>query len=452
MNPDSDTIAALSTPPGESAIAVVRASGPLCSEIARGAFRLGADPRPRFSARGTYRSLSGAVLDEAMFVFFRGPSSYTGEDMLEVGCHGNPFIVQRVLEDMFARGARAASHGEFTRRAFENGKLDLSQAEAVMLMVAARSEKSLEAARRQLGGELSKRINSMCDALVLALAHIEAHIDFSEEDLPPESYDEPVRLLEVVVRDAARLAESSRYGAVLRDGLNVSIIGEPNVGKSSLMNRLLGRERAIVSPSAGTTRDFIVERASIGGCCVNLADTAGLRESPDEIEREGVRRAVEMAREADLKLFVVDSSSPSDGAAVLALPGIDPADTIIVLNKCDLPRALPAGAFSGFETAEVSCLEDTGVGRLRGLISDFISKRAIASSFDDVLVSARHSSLVSEALASARSALEMIGRGAPAELVSSDVRAALESLGEIVGRGDREEVLDRIFSTFCIGK
>ena len=446
-----DTIAALSTPAGESAIAAIRLSGGMCLSLARGCFGK-TDIAPRRSIRADYVSKSGSVLDDALFVFYKAPHSYTGEDMLEIYTHGNPYIIQTILEDLFSRGARAAAHGEFTRRAFESGRLDLSQAEAVALMISARSEKSLAAARKQLGGELSKRINSMCDTLVEALAYMEAYIDFSDEDLPPESFAKPRELLLNFIKGAEKLASTSRYGAVLRDGLNVAILGEPNVGKSSLMNSMLGRDRAIVSPAAGTTRDFIVERANIGGYCVNLTDTAGLRNSADEIESEGIRRALEIAKDSDLKLVVLDLSEDSSGVEELLKGIVSPGDTIIVLNKADKPRALQEGVFGGFEKVGVSCLKDEGVGELKKRIAGFIEKNSITSSFDDILVSARHSSLVADAIGFAKEACGKIEKSAPSELVASDVRAALESLGEIVGRGDREEVLDKIFSTFCIGK
>ncbi len=445
------TIAALSTPNGSSAIAAIRLSGDMCFEIAKSCFRK-KDVTPRLTTHSDYISLDGKILDDALFTFFKAPNSYTGEDMLEIYTHGNPYIVQTILEDLFARGVRAATHGEFTRRAFENQKLDLSQAEAVALMIAARSEKSLQAARKQLGGELSKRINSMCDTLIEALAYMEAYIDFSDEDLPPESFSKPKSLLEKFVNDAERLVSTSRYGAVLRDGLNVSIIGEPNVGKSSLMNCILGRNRAIVSSTAGTTRDFIVERFSIGGYCVNLTDTAGLRNAGDEIEIEGIRRALEIAKDADLKLIVLDVSQKFDGVFEIAKDFISPENTIVVLNKTDKPRAQNENYFDGFTTVEISCLEEKGIGKLKEEILNFISKNAITSSFDDILVSARHSSLVRGALDAAKSAIAQIDLASPSELVSSDIRASLDDLGEIVGRGDREEVLSKIFSTFCIGK
>lgn len=447
----SDTIAALSTPSGESAIAAVRLSGGMCLETAKSCFGK-TEISPRVASHSSYVSKDGKILDDVVFVFFKAPNSYTGEDMLEIYTHGNPYIVQTVLEDLFARGIRAAAHGEFTRRAFENRKFDLSQAEAVALMISARSEKSLEAARKQLGGELSKRISSMCDALIEALAYMEAYIDFSDEDLPAESFSKPKELLEKFICDASRLVSTSRYGAVLRDGLNVSIIGEPNAGKSSLMNCVLGRNRAIVSSAAGTTRDFIVERLSIGGYCVNLADTAGLRTSGDEIESEGIRRALEVAKDSDLKLLVLDVSENFGGVFEMAKDFINPGDTIVVLNKIDKPRARNADFFKDFVSVEVSCLEESGIENLKGKILEFIAKNSITSSFDDILVSARHSSLVSESLENAKSAVEKIGSSAPSELAASDIRAALDCLGEIVGRGDREEVLSKIFSTFCIGK
>ena len=448
----SDTIAALSSAHGESAVAVVRLSGPGCREIAASCFARESAPEPRRMTRAKYSALGGEVLDDVMFAFFAAPASYTGEDMLEIFCHGNPFIVQTVLEDLFERGARAASHGEFTRRAFENRKLDLSQAEAVSLMIAARSRHSLDAARRQLEGELSRRINSICDSLVAALAHIEAHIDFADEDLPPESYAEPLALLKGAEADARRLLSTCRYGAVVRDGLNVSITGSPNVGKSSLLNALLGRDRAIVSSRAGTTRDFIVERAVIGGYCVNLTDTAGVRESLDEIESEGIRRAISSAEAADIRLLVVDASSGGPPCSGLLASSLDPKNTIVVLNKSDLPVRCDLSSFGGFRKVSVSCLREEGLEDLKAAMLETVESGGITPAFDDILVSARHGELVRVACLAAGRAADGIEAGVPAELCASEIRLALESLGEIVGRGDNEEVLDKIFSTFCIGK
>ena len=448
----SDTIAALSSAHGESAIAAIRLSGPESFTIARECFSLKDVPQPRRMARASYKSQDGEILDDVMFVCFKAPASYTGEDMLEIFCHGNPYIIQTILEDLFLRGVRAASHGEFTRRAFESGKLDLSQAEAVSLMIAARSRHSLDAARRQLDGELSKRINSICDRLVTALAHIEAHIDFSDDDLPAESYAEPLALLRSAEADARKLLSTSRYGAVVRDGLNIAIIGRPNAGKSSLLNALAGRDRAIVSAQAGTTRDVIVERAVMGGYCVNLTDTAGIRESSDEIESEGIRRAIANAADADLRLLVVDSSDAEFSDAEFAKASLDCKNTIVVLNKCDLENKTDLRAFKDFRQVRVSCLSEEGIGELRSAILETVDASGITPSFDDILVSARHSDLVRISADAAACAISNIEKALPSELSASEIRMALESLGEIVGRGDKEEVLDKIFSTFCIGK
>ncbi|MBO6102637.1 MAG: GTP-binding protein, partial [Opitutales bacterium] len=319
-------------------------------------------------------------------------------------------------------------------------------------MISSRIAKSLEAARRQLGGELSKRGNKMCDTLVEALARTEAYIDFSDEDLPPQSLDFSKSLLEKFCAEAERLASTSRYGAVLRDGFNVSIIGEPNAGKSSLLNGLLGRRRAIVSDVAGTTRDFIAERIELDGWIVNLTDTAGIRNSSDDIEREGISSALSLAKDADLKLLVVDVSRPNPEIFDLAKDCLDSKNTILVLNKIDLPRCKGLPLPRGFKTVEISCLKETGLEDLKRVVSEFIRENSINSSFDDILVSARHMELVDSAIRAAREAAEKISRAQPMELIASDIRAALDSVGEIVGRLDREEVLDKIFSTFCVGK
>lgn len=448
----SDTIAAISTPAGESAIASVRLSGPECAEIARAVFGAPEIPARRVNY-GLYRDLSGAAVDDAVFCLYMAPASYTGEDMLEIFPHGNPFILRKILEDLSRRGARLAEPGEFTRRAFLNDKMDLSQAEAVARVIGARSDAALSAARRQLGGEIGRRIGELSSRVLDMKALVEAYIDFPDEDLPAEDTARLAAEAEAVCGEMSRLADTSKCDALLHDGVKVAIAGAPNAGKSSLMNALLGRNRAIVSPCAGTTRDFIDDRIMLGEFSAVLTDTAGLRSGGGEIENEGMRRACEKVAECDLCLLVADSAAgvPELSEGVFA----DGKKCILVLNKCDLPDSAPerfSQMAEGIETVKVSCATLAGIGELKDKMRDFIRSRLSASALDDVTVGARHAEALGRAVASLGGARDKIVSSAPAELAASDLSEALSALGEIVGKTDCEDVLDRIFSKFCIGK
>ena len=447
----STTIVAPATPTGESAIAVVRLSGPECGRIAKEVF--GKLPEPRKSVFAHYRDVDGNTIDECTFIFFKGPASYTGEDSLEISTHGNPFIVKAVLDDLCRRGAVLADHGEFTRMAFLNNKMDLSQAEAVSLAIGARSKKALKAAQKQLSGELGRRINEMSARLLDALALAEAYIDFPEEELPEEDIGLFENSLYQTLGQIQSLVETAKITPLVHGGIDIVIAGAPNAGKSSLLNALLGDERAIVSDIAGTTRDFIRERTAFGDYAVNLTDTAGLRRGADAIESEGIRRAMKKISGADICLMVVDAAAPSaeslEGACKLS-----PNISIIVLNKCDAAGQTSdiEKKFQGFCLCKVSCLKREGIDELKSAVIELIKKFHITASADDILVSARHASALSKAAEFINQALENSKMRAPAEITASDLRSALESLGEIVGKVDNEEVLDRIFSKFCIGK
>jgi tRNA modification GTPase len=450
MSAPSDTIAALATPVGTSAIAVVRASGPLCAELARGIF--GVSPPPRVATHGDYRDVRGGLVDDVLGTFFAGPNSFTGEDTLEISCHGNPFIAQKILEDLLARGCRPAEAGEFTKRAFLNGRMDLSQAEAVMDLIHARSERALAAANQQLRGALGRQMEGLISQLVSILAVVEAYIDFPEEDLPAENRQELLGQLERLQAATARLLATSHYGTMLRDGIKTVILGEPNAGKSSLLNRLVGRERALVSPEPGTTRDYLEERIVVGPHALRLIDTAGLNATPSPLERRGMDKTLEQAAQADLFLWVLDRTRPLPALPSSAAGQLTPANTLVVLNKADLAVAVAAAAPAGYRQVAVSALTGAGFDELRAQVVRLADAFQVGVGEDLVAINARHA----HALAEARQCLDDAAgklRGADAtELVASDLRGALDAFGRISGKVDNEQVLDRLFATFCIGK
>jgi tRNA modification GTPase len=443
-----DTIAALATPVGTSAIAVLRVSGPDTKGIA--AAILGKSPLPRSVRRADYRDAAGVLIDDVLLTFFSAPRSYTGEDSLEISSHGSPYVAQRILEDLFARGCRPAEPGEFTLRAFLNGRMDLSQAEAVMDLIHARSERALAVANQQLRGALGARMRELIDAVLGALARIEAYIDFPEEDLPSEDRATVVAALDEIDRGTERLLATSHYGELLREGIKTVLIGEPNAGKSSLLNRLLGRERAIVSAEPGTTRDFIEESFIVGAHRLRLTDTAGLNPAPGAIERLGIDKTAERLREADLVLWVVDATKPRPALPSDLAACIDRENTIVVLNKSDLlPAAEPAVDASG---VRVSALTGAGISQLVALIERKADVLQPAVGDEVVAINARHARSLTharECLAAARAKLIADG---PVELLASDLRGVLDALGEISGKIDNEKMLDQLFATFCIGK
>ena len=451
MSRSATTIAALATPVGTAAIAVVRVSGPDTEILAREI--LGGAPPPRVATHADYRDRQGGLLDDVLVTYYAGPKSYTGEDSLEVSCHGNPFIAQKILEDLFARGCLPAGPGEFTQRAFLNGRMDLSQAEAVMDLIHARSERALAAANQQLRGSLGRRMTALIDRLLGVLARIEAYIDFPDEDLPAEDRALVLREIVELSEQTDRLIATSHYGAVLRDGMKTVIVGPPNVGKSSLLNRLLGRERALVSSEPGTTRDFIEERIILGPYSLRLIDTAGLNPEPAPLEKLGMEKTNECIADADLLLIVLDACDASQGISEEYLGISRRCKFLIIFNKSDLcnPVSVP---INGAYSKAVAVSATTGAG-IEQLIQEIV---AVADTFrtetgeDSVAINARHDRSLATAWEALRRAKNNVSAHGPAELLASDLRTVLSAYGEITGTVDNELMLDRLFTTFCIGK
>jgi len=442
-----DTIAAISTPVGEGGLAVLRISGPDSSRILDHVFRRskGGNLVPRVATFGQI-VFGENVVDEVLATTFLNPSSYTGEDMVEISCHGGIFLAAHILEIVLRAGARAAEPGEFTHRAFLNGKLDLTRAEAVMDLIRARTPLALRAAAEQLQGRLGHAVSELRVDILAALAHIEAWIDFPEEGISPAVGAELRAQLAQCQSQIVRLLATAGEGRLLREGVRVAIAGKPNAGKSSLLNCLLGMDRAIVSPVPGTTRDTIEESICLRGILFRFTDTAGLRESEDPVERAGVERAQAALDKADLVLHVVDISA---GHSPMPLPGISRENQILIANKYDL---VPMGTPTPDGAIAICARDGTGLDNLVGELLARTSTAHLTTAPSLVAVNARHHVLLEKALAALVEADALIAGSEAAELIALEVREALDAVGQIIGATNTEEILGEIFSKFCIGK
>jgi tRNA modification GTPase len=456
-----DTIAAIATPPGIGGVGLIRVSGPCAEGIARRLFR--PLPPADFISHRLYHGKivspdKGDMLDEVLIGFLKGPHSYTGEDTLEINCHGGPFILGTVLEEVLRAGARPAERGEFTKRAFLNGRLDLSQAEAVLEIITAQTRPGLAAAVNRLQGKLSMQIEAIRGEIIDLLAGIEAAIDFSEDDgVETTAGDAFSRIQETVERIAA-LAATYRRGRIYREGVGVVIAGRPNVGKSSLLNRLLGEKRAIVTSIPGTTRDFIEETVDLGGVPVRLTDTAGLRPPENVIEKAGIELVWERLETADAVLLLFDGSTAltEDDRELLAKMASKPL--LAVINKSDLPTRLEEETLRGLlregtpPPVRISAKHGDGIDRLTAMLRDWVLATP-AEELPDAMIAHLHQKTALEKAASRLVvAREGLAGGLHAEFIALEIREALDAIGEITGRTTPDEILDRIFANFCIGK
>lgn len=438
------TIAAIASPPGTGAVSLIRISGPAAITIAD----LATDGRvssqaPRGARLCHVRDASGETLDDGLLTVFPAPRSFTGENCVEFTGHGGILVTREVLARFIECGATPAQPGEFSRRAFLNGKLDLTQAEGIMDLISAQTRLSMRAARSQLEGKLGKQTTAARDSLLAALAHLEAWIDFPEEDIDPATGKQLRSQVEAVLATVESLLATADQGRILREGVRTVIYGEPNVGKSSLLNHLLGFERAIVSNIAGTTRDTIEETINLNGIPLRLVDTAGVRTAADTIEAEGIQRTVRQIESADLLLEITDASQPKHPD--LEVPGSDAAH-LLLLNKSDLGEH---PSWAGVAGIRLSCETGDGFDALTETIHRTLDFSEVDWGEHAVAINARHQASLEQARQSLAAAIPMLDQP---EFAAIDLREALDALGEIPGRTDTEDLLGVIFSSFCIGK
>lgn len=453
-----DTIAAIATPLGEGGLAVIRLSGADALAVADKCFVPVGKTSAKASAAASHTihyghiERAGKVVDEVLVAVMRAPRTFTREHVVEISCHGGLLVAKTILDLLLENGARLAEPGEFTKRAFLNGRIDLAQAEAVADLIHARTELALSAANEQLAGKLSQRIEQLRDDLVKTLAHIEAHIDFPDEDIAPDTKDLLTQRLERAVEFMDTLLRTASEGQILRRGVRAAIIGRPNAGKSSLLNQLLGHNRAIVSATPGTTRDTIEETANIRGLPVVFIDTAGLRDAGDEIEAEGIRRSRESLAKAELILHVLDSGEPLATSDEALLREFEGKKRIVVCNKSDQSAKLNLPEEWRALAVPVSCATGAGLESLKDAIKECLWSGEIKAEMLQVMINSRHQEALKRARESVLRTLDALRSGLTLELPAMELRIAANAVGEIVGKTSTEDLLDSIFSQFCIGK
>jgi tRNA modification GTPase len=450
-----ETIVAISTPLGRSGVGVVRLSGAAALSITRKNFKPNSARSTlehRQATVGAWEWPAGECLDEVVVTFFQAPQSYTGEDVVEISGHGNPLILGRILESACSAGARLATPGEFTLRAVAHGKMDLIQAEAVREFIDAQTGQQARTALRQMEGALSRRIRPVKDHLVDVIAHLEAGIDFAEDDVDVPENSSIVADIAPLAQALQNLQETFSYGKMLVEGVRVAILGKPNVGKSSLFNRLLASERAIVTDIPGTTRDVLSETVSLEGVPLRFSDTAGVREALDRVESIGVSRTFETLADADLALVVLDGSEKLDQDDRRVMAKAEAVRHVVIINKKDLPQVLDVGSLNGAPKVHLSATTGEGLDELWSAIRNFLGNQQTDLSDDSVLTNARQNEAILKSIAAMHKACEALAKKVPHEMVLLDLYQALAALDELTGEVVTDDILDRIFSTFCIGK
>ncbi len=455
-----ETIAAIATAPGEGGIGIVRISGEDANRILEKIFTQSqgkAEFRPRQMHYGFIRdNFSGELIDEVMAVYFKAPLSYTAEDVVEIQCHGSMVSLRKILSLVLKNGARMAEPGEFTKRAFLNGRLDLSQAEAVIDLIRAKSDKTFDVALSQLEGNFSKEIREIRAELMDSLVDITVNIDYPDEDIEQLTFEKLIAALGSVRSKIEDLLRTSDTGRIISEGLKVSIIGKPNVGKSSLMNALLNETRAIVTEVPGTTRDTIEEMITIRGIPIRLTDTAGIHETDDVVEKIGIEKSKEAFNNADLVILMIDSSRPLDDEDISIIEHIGGRKVIAVMNKSDLPSEFASSEIARLlpnaPIIEASVTGGQGIEEIENIIEEFVYGGKVKQSESTMITNVRHQRLLEEASQSIADAIEGAEERQPLELIEIDANAAYESLGMIIGEAVEEDIINEVFARFCLGK
>ena len=452
-----DTIAAISTPRGEGGIGIVRISGDKSFEILNKIFRKKSPNSDLGFSKFNYGFIydEEKIIDEVMIVRLKAPKTYTCEDIVEINCHGGNLITEKVLEIVLRQGARHAEAGEFTKRAFMNGRIDLSQAEAVIDLIHGKTEKSISLSMDQLRGDLKEKIKHFKKALLDVTAHVNVVLDYPEEGID-DPLPENLRInLKKVFEEANILIESYDKGKKIKDGIKTVIVGKPNVGKSTLLNSILKEERAIVTHVAGTTRDIIEEIINIKGIPLVLVDTAGIRETEDIVENIGVEKSKEFIEKADLVLLVLDNSREleKEDKEVIEKIKENNKKVIVLLNKIDLPKKLDISKYNFENIVEISAKDNIGIENMEDTIYSFIVDKNVENSGEKLIITnIRHKTALEKTKDSIKSIFETIDMGLPMDLISVDLKEALDSLSEITGEITSEDILDHVFGNFCVGK
>lgn len=455
-----DTIAAISTPYGEGGIGIIRISGEESLNILKKIFRRPGQNQKIMDHMLTYGhildSSNDKIVDEVLAVYMKEPKTYTGEDIVEINCHGGIVPLRKTLELVYKSGARPAERGEFTQRAFLNGRLDLSQAEAVIDLIKAKADSSFDVAIKQLGGSLSDKITEIRAGLMDVLVDLTVNIDYPDEDIEILTYDKLEKSLETAQNELNKLIDSADTGRIISEGLRISIIGKPNVGKSSIMNSLLRESRAIVTDIPGTTRDIIEERMSISGIPVVLTDTAGIRETDDKIESIGIEKSKQAFNNADLVFFVLDGGRKFDSEDEEILRHIDMSKTIVILNKTDLELRIDEKYIEEItgeaKIIKTSVATGSGINEIEEAVRELVYGGKVSQSESVMVTNARHKNLLLKARKSVNIAIDMVEIKQPFELIEMEVHESFDMLGEIIGETVTDDVLNEVFSRFCLGK
>lgn len=452
-----DTIAAISTPKGEGGIGIIRISGDKSFEILSKIFNTKNPNKDLGFYKFNYGFVhdNGKIIDEVMTVRMKAPKTYTCEDIVEINCHGGNFITEKVLELVLKNGARHAEQGEFTKRAFMNGRIDLSQAEAVMDLIQGKTEKSISLSMDQLRGDLKEKINKFKKALLDVTAHVNVVLDYPEEGIDDPLPENLRENLEKVYKEANILIESYDKGKKIKEGIKTVIVGKPNVGKSTLLNSLLKEERAIVTHIPGTTRDIIEEIINIKGIPLVLVDTAGIRKTEDIVENIGVEKSKQFIEKADLILLVLDASKELEKEDIEVIEKIKENNkkTIVLLNKIDLERKIDLSDYDLENILEISAKDNIGIDEMEERIYSYIVEEDVENTSEKLIITnIRHKTALEKTKEAVNNIFETIDNGMPMDLISVDLKEALDALSEITGEISSEDILDHVFGNFCVGK